>query len=206
VYTVSKDSGLDEIQIMAVDDMKAESDPAIYYPDEVMSFLTVMPAVIFPVGKLKDMAGTGYGLTARWDKLNYIAPKIDAGIEFSVFSLPGESDFIEEESELKWLILAPLKFSPGYIVRLGESFTLTTQVSLGACYINYRYTYFDIPMSEKMTKTRNGLDPLIGAGIILRYDITELMFLTVSGDYTAIIEEKDNFRYFTAGAGLGMKF
>jgi len=203
-YTVAKNIEFDEILVVGVDDLKAESTPAVYSSELSVTGISIIPSVIFPVKKFKEMSQIGYGVSVKCDFINNIIPYVTAGVELSFFYMQGESGFTEKESNVKRLILLPFEILAGYTFQPLRTFKITPQLSAGMCYVNYTYSYFDIPSSAKKSKTKNGFDPVFGIGINLRYDFSERLYVTLASNYNIIYEKKENYHYFSAGIGAGM--
>lgn len=206
-YIVSRNEKFDTVFITAFDDLKAESEPSIVYSGYGPEMgISVNPAFIYPLGKLKDMSEPGYGAALKFEMSNYFNPKLELGLEASFFYLQGKGDFLESESKVNSIVFAPAMLYAGYAFYPFENFAVIPNVSAGAVFVQYDYNYFDIPDSEEKNVSESQVDPAAGLGLTLRYSITESLYINISADYKVLFEESDNFSFCTASVGAGMRF
>jgi hypothetical protein len=206
-FVLLKNEKFDGVFISAVDDLKAESDLSTVYTEYRPEIgISVNPAFLYPLGKLKDMADYGYGAEFKLELLNYFLPKLELSADTSLFYLPGKGDFYESESKVISLMFAPVMLSAGYAFYLLENFAVIPNVSAGAIYVQYDYSYFDIPDSKEKNVSDYEIDPALGAGILFRYLVTDSVYVNLSADYRIFFEESGSFSYCTAAVGAGFRF
>jgi len=207
VYTVSAKENINKIYITAFDDLKAESgivkvhDP--YIPEMRIS---VNPAFLLTTGSLRDISGIGFGSTFKLEISNYFLPRLELAPEISVFYLSGKDDFTEEESAFNAMLFMPVMFNTGYAFYPLEKLAVIPFVSLGMTAVYFNYSYFDIPASAEKDIQKTEFKPAAGAGLHLRYSITDSISVNLGLDYRTFFEEEGIISYITASAGAGIKF
>ncbi len=206
-YILAKEEDIDSIYISAFDELKAESDfKRIVVTHKPETGVSVSPAFLYTMDKLKDMADYGFGLTFRSEFSNYLFDQLELSAELSVLYLPGKSGFIESESKVNFLLFVPVMATAGYAFYPVDNFAVIPVVSAGVMYLHYDYNYFDIPSSKKKNISKGEVDPIVGAGLNLRYGLTKDLYLTMSAEYRIFFEEKNSYSYLTAAIGAGMRF
>jgi hypothetical protein len=206
-YAVEPEIEFDAIYVKSVDDRGSESDPVRAYfglaPEMSISF---GPAFLYPSGSLADLADYGYGASLKFSMSNYFIKQLELNGELSFFYLPGKDDFEEPESKGDGIFLAPLLINAGYAFYPDEYFAIIPYVSAGAMFMQYSYSYFDIPTSSEKSVSKFHADPAAGAGIGFRYSFPGGVYAALSFDYRIFFEESNNFSYISAGISAGMRF
>ncbi|PKL16416.1 MAG: hypothetical protein CVV49_16360 [Spirochaetae bacterium HGW-Spirochaetae-5] len=207
-YIISASDLTESMFITAYDDLKAESELSrIYFGHWPKTGISVSPAFIYPAGNFKNLAGYGYGATLKFEMSNYFVEQLELSAELSCYTLPGKDpDFPEPENKINGFIIAPLMLGSGYAFYPLEDFALIPNITAGAVYVQYDYNYFDIVNSKDTNVVDNEINPILGAGLILRYKLSESFYLTLSSDYRIFFEESENYSYYTGSFGAGMRF
>ncbi len=206
-YSVSKDEKYERLYIAAIDDLKAESEYSKFNLGlESLLGLSFEPAVIYPFGNLGKITNIGYGATLRALYTNFLLDGIEAGVWTAFYYLPGKSGFHESESKSGGIMIIPLMLSGGYSFYPAEGLSVTPRLSAGGYAVLYNYSYYDIPSSSKKTVNDFEIDPGFTAGLSLRYDFSNNMFITLSGDYGMFFEKSGNFSYSSGSIGAGFWF
>lgn len=207
-YRVTKDVKFDSLYIKSTDNLNTESEEVarVYVSHHPEINLAVSPAYVLPFGNLKDVVGPGYGGTFRFQVSNYFFTGLDLGIESSFVKFRGREDISEiPENEVVDIILAPVQFFAGYSFYPFMKFRISPAVYGGACYVRERHTYFDIPTSSKKMKTSDGFEPLFGAGLSIRLDVS-FLFFALFGDYRYVREKSGGISYFSISPSVGIRF
>ncbi len=206
-YAIPSNEKIEGIYISTFDDLKAESDLSrVYLEKGSINGISISPAYLYPMGKLSDMSNFGFGVTFKSEFSNYLFSNLELSAELSVFYLPGKSGFIESESKVNFLLFVPVMATVGYAFYPISDLAVIPVVSAGGLYLQYDYNYFDIPSSKKKNISKGEVDPIVGAGLNLRYSLTKDYYLTMAVDYRMFFEEKNSYSYLTAAIGAGMRF
>ncbi|MFH0975597.1 MAG: fibronectin type III domain-containing protein [Spirochaetota bacterium] len=206
-YTVSAKEKFDRIFIKSFDNLNTESldsTPTYFGPRPEIN-IAVQPIYAMPMQNFKKAAEYGYGVTLRCGMSNYYFTGLDLKLEASYIYFKGKDGFATPENSVDSIVLVPVLFSAGYSLYPFKALRISPAVYAGICYVQTRYTYFDIPSSAKKTVTDKAYEPVIGAGISVRWDIAP-WFFGVSGDYRYIFEESRKIAFWTVGPFAGMKF
>jgi len=206
-YTLSKNENINNIYLTAIDDLKAESPVVKVYNRYTPAMgISISPAYLYPMGKLKDMADYGAGAVIKYELSNYIFSKLELSGEMGFFYLPGKGSFLESESEINSLMFLPVMFTAGYAFYLTDNLAIIPEISAGGIFIRYDYSYFDIPSSKVTNIAENEINPAAGGGVLIRYTITDKYYVNFSADYRVFFEKDNSFSFVTASAGAGMRF
>lgn len=206
-YILPKNEDIDIVYLTSVDDLKAES-VIVKVNDKYPAVMgiSINPAYLYPLGKLKDMADYGYGAVIKYEASNYLFAGLELSAEAGFFYLPGVSNFPEAESKINSLMFVPVMFSAGYGFHITDNFTIAPVIAAGGVFLRYDYTYFDIPTSKKTGVSKNQINPAVGGGILIRYLITDTVYVNLSLDYRMFFEQDGNFSFIIASAGAGVRF
>ena len=206
-YILPKNEDIDIVYLAAVDDMKAESVKAkVYDTYPPVMGISINPAYLYPLGRLKDMADYGYGAVIKYEASNYLFTGLELSAEIGFFYLPGVSNFPEADNKINSLMFVPIMFSTGYGLHITDNFTIIPVISAGGLFLRYDYNYFDIPTSKKTGIAKNQVNPALGGGLLIRYSINDDYYINLSADYRMFFEKDGNFSFITASAGAGMRF
>jgi hypothetical protein len=196
-----------KIYVAAFDDMNTESEHVmVFFDHEPAIGISVSPSLIVPLGDLGKLSGTGYGLTLRLDLTNWLFKKLYLGTEISYFTLPGKKDFSDEGSAINELLFLPAVLTAGYSFYPVKTVALTQYLSAGVCYISYNYDHFDFHKSDDANVKGSEMEPVLSAGASVRYDISRNVYLNCSADFRVLLEESEQFYFFTLSAGAGYRF
>ncbi len=206
-YRVSSKLKFDSIYVSAVDNMKTESEKSrVSFGHAPSLTLSAAGSFIYPMGSLGDIAKYGCGVTVKAGTSNYILPQLELDAEMSFYYLAGQEDFTESESSVDRFIMAPLMINIGYAFYPVDALAVIPRLSAGTVYMNLEYEYFDIATSETKMVSKNCFDPAAGAGLTVRYSLTESIFITLDADYRIIFEESEYYSCASASLGAGMLF
>ncbi len=207
-YRLPKDVKFDIIYIKSSDNLKTESEgiARVYISHRPEINVAVSPALVLPRGNLKDAVKPGYGGTLRIGMSNYFLAGLDLGIESSYLIFPGKENISGvPENDVEDIVLAPAQLFAGYSFSIRKMFRISPAVYAGACYVRERHSYFDIPSSSQKTKTTGGFEPLFGAGLTFRWNVS-LWFFALSADYRYMREESGGMSWFSISPSAGIRF
>jgi hypothetical protein len=207
-YRLKKDVKFDHIFIKSFDNLNTESEKTtpVYISHRPEINVAVSPAFVLPSGNLKNVAGPGYGSTLRAGISNYLLPGLDLGIESSFLYFKGKEIVSEvPENGITDIVFAPVQIFAGYSFYPNRRFRISPAVFGGVCYVRERHTYFHIPTSSKKEVTRVGFEPLFGAGLSVRWEVSP-WFFALSAGYRYMVENSGSIYYFTLSPSAGIRF
>ncbi|MBN2041684.1 MAG: fibronectin type III domain-containing protein [Spirochaetes bacterium] len=206
-HTVSGKESFDRVFIRSVDNLKDESGDSIsiYFGPRPEINFAVMPFYAFPLSKLKETTDPHYGIAVRGGISNYFFTGLDLHIEASYVKFQGRKQYIFPEDSIESVMLVPVLLSIGYSFYPIRWIRISPAVYAGYCYIKNTYTNLDIINGGRTDLTSAGYDPVFGAGLSIRWDVS-MFFFTVSGDYRYIAEKSGHIGYWTIGPAAGIKF
>lgn len=206
-FILKKETSFDAIYVKSLDDRGTESASSrVYFGYTPETGISAAPAFLYPMGRLKDLASYGYGITAKYEMSNYFLSQLELNAELSFFYLPGKDNYIEPESKGDSIFLAPLMISAGYAFYPGEYFAIIPYISAGVMLMHYSYSYFDISTSGKKNVAKFQADPALGAGMAFRYSFPRGIYITLNIDYRIFFEKSNNFSYMSTSIGAGKRF
>jgi hypothetical protein len=206
-YIVSAQEKFDRIFIKSFDNLNTESIDSMptYFGPRPEINISVEPLFAMPMQNFSKFVNCGYGATLRGGMSNYYYPGLDLKLEVSYIYFKGKDDYVTPESSVKDIVLIPILLSAGYSFYPFKALRISSAVYAGYCYVQSNYSYFDIPLSAKKTVKDIVYEPVIGAGLSIRWDISP-WFVGISADYRYIIEESGKIAYWSIGPQAGIKF
>jgi hypothetical protein len=205
-YLISAQEGFDRIFIKSFDNYNTESldcTPTYFGPRPEIN-ISVQPLFAMPMQNFCKVARYGYGVTLRGGMSNYYFTGLDLKLEASYIYFKGREDFDIPESSVKNIVLIPALLSAGYSVYPFKALRISPAVYAGYCYVQGKYSHFDVIDGKKIV-TSTAYEPIIGAGISIRWDISP-WFFGISADYRYIAEKSGNISYWSIGPVAGIKF
>ncbi|MBN2402155.1 MAG: fibronectin type III domain-containing protein [Spirochaetes bacterium] len=206
-YIVSLKEKFDRFFIKSIDNLNTESvdNTPFYFGPRPEINIAIQPVFAVPMGNLGKLVDYGYGVTLRGGLSNYYLSGLDLKLELSYIYFKGKSDFAAPENSLESIVLAPALLSAGYSFYPFKALRISPALYFGICYVQTNYTYFDIPSSSKKSVKDTAYEPVIGAGLSVRWDIAP-WFVGISADYRYIFEESENIVYWSIGPFAGVRF
>ncbi len=205
-YIISGKEDFDRFFIKSCDNLNTESDDNTYVyfgPRREINF-TILPLFAMPMQNLKKAAVFGYGVTLRGGISNYFFTGLDFKLDVSYIYFKGKDDFPLAESAVKNITLAPAMFSTGYTFYY-KALRISPAVYAGVCYVQNKYSYFDMVLSTRKTVTKKAYEPAFGAGLTITWDIMP-WFYGISADYRYIAEESGKISYWSIAPCAGIRF
>jgi hypothetical protein len=206
-FVVSEKEDFNHIYIKSIDNLNTESVDSAYlfFPGRPEINYSIQPLIAMPLQNFSKVADYGYGATLRGGISNYFYEGLDLYLQASFIYFTGRSDYTTPENSVKNIILVPLTLSAGYSFYPYKAFRISPAVYTGYCYVQSKYSYFSLILSRKKTVTDRAYEPVIGAGLTIRWDVAPLFF-GITADYRYIIEESGKTSYWSLGPAAGILF
>jgi hypothetical protein len=207
-HIVSIKEGFDRIFIKSVDNLNTESEDtaSVYFGPRPEIDFSVHPLFAMPMQILKKATEYGYGISVRGGISNYYLIGLDLRLEVSYIFFKGKDSFsAAPENEVKSVTLIPALLSAGYSFYPFKALRVSPAVYLGACYMQNKYSYFDIVESAAKTKAETAYEPALGAGLSITWDRSP-WFFGVSGEYRYIYEKSGKIAYWYVAPQAGIRF
>ncbi len=158
-------------------------------------FLSANFFYAIPVGYLKGIAEGGYGASVAARVENLLVTGLFCGIDARFL-------YLEGKGSMQKAMMVPLLAQFGYAYTVWKV-SIVPFVSAGGCYsMNYYYTdrfrYWKV--------RRNGLQPMLNAGLSFDFLTGKNIYIRVGADYNIIFEKAGDISYVTCLAGMGLKF
>jgi len=199
-YTLKNPGSFEKLEFTAVDDLGAESE-TVGLPLLKNSYsFTFSPEVIIPLGKLGEIAGTGYGGSAGVTFNSHLFPGLALGVNTGFYAFTGkDSTYNKTDSSY----MASMLFTAGYCFEPNYYFSVTPYVGFGAAFFHSDYISRDRVTLNESSEAISELGPLVSAGVRGSYRLTE-SFSLVLGVYAGYLAGADSGLY--AGCGLGCTY
>ncbi len=203
-YILTKASTYKKVKVAAVDDRGDESG-LVKKRKTGNTVLGLYPGLFIPFGKLGEMYDTGFGGMLTLTRRNLFINGIEAGIGAGFYYAEGKDLRKEQKSLYHESIMAPLLVNAGYRFEFWDGFSIAPSLSMGFTYI--RMTYMTLtPIYEKIESTENIVDPTVKCGLNIGYSITDLISVSLTGEYGMFIETGGSIPFVTAGIGVELRF
>jgi hypothetical protein len=164
-FDVKGDDHLEKLYVAAVDDRGDESDLSRAHKAGRYRLLSFYPGVVFPLGKLADMAGPGFGGVFSYSLNNYYLKGSALGVDLGFYYLTGKDAYNELRKETDYSLFVPLMFSAGCMFDLTERFSVKPYLTAGVGFIYSDYTSIDQTSDEYRDESLFDAGPAAGAGI-----------------------------------------
>ncbi len=163
----------------------------------------INPGYIIPLGNFSEMGGDGYGAELRLIMKDLLWERFESGIESAFYFVKGKDLSEERSQDYNRFFILPLYVTTGYAISLSDKITILPQISMGVVCFDIRYIDHSTGSEDKADRHDRIFDPVIKAGLSMRYMVTESISLSFSSGYTAAFEKNGlvNFIVFNAGAG-----
>lgn len=200
-FDVRGDDRFEKLYVAAVDDKGDESDLSRVQMAGRYKLVSFYPGVIFPVGKLADIAGIGFGGVFSYSLSNYYVNGSVLGIDLGFYYLTGGDAYDELRKETDYSLFVPLMFSAGYRFDLTERFSVKPYLTAGVGLIYSDYTSIDRISDEYKDETLFDAGPAAGAGaeFLWRYGYSSYISIRGAGVYLA---GSDEGIFLEAGIGF----
>ncbi len=199
-YTLKNPGSFNKMELVAVDDLDAES-ASVWLPLLTSKYsFALYPGVVVPLGKFGDIAGTGYGGTAEFTFNSQLFPEIALGVNTGFYAFTGKDSAYKETGTS---YMASLLLTAGYSFKPDYYFSVTPYAGLGAAYFHSDYVNRDRVTLNESNETISEIGPLLCAGVRGSYRISDSFSLVLSL-YTGYLAGTDSGLY--AGCGLGCMY
>lgn len=203
-YTLKRDIDLRSVNIVAVDNMGAESGEAVPgLPAGDYSF-GFTAGVIYPMGKFTDLLGMGYGGTLSLTKHNLFNTGFEAGISAGFYYMPGKADIESDIVETGNAFLIPLGLSVAYRFNFTENISAAPYITGGAAYMKMPYTELVNSIPEEKELAAPG--PYAGAGLTFDYAATDRITLCLRAEYGFLVSSTiSDYPFMRLEIGVGYR-
>lgn len=186
-------SELNEVRVVAVDDLGAYSDESIIRDKSFNARLR--PVVTIPFGIMGELFGPGYGTYAGFFVSDFPLNNFQLGIETGYIYWTGNHDSIDA------MHMVPALASFGYRFWFTGSISALASINAGGIYMLTEYT--DAAMQ---TTTSGAFEPLFSGSLVIEYILSESIYLFAGGEYSVIYEKEEMQQFAGVTLGAGYRF
>ena len=190
-FNVQGENSFGKLYVAAVDDKGDESELSRAQMAGRFKLVSFYPGVIFPMGKLADIAGGGFGGAFSYSFNNYYMNGLSMGIDAGFYYLTGKDSYDKIRKETAYSLLAPLMLTAGYRFEITETVSVKPYLTAGIGLIYSDYTSIDQISDEYKDETLFDAGPAAGAGVefLWRYGYSSYISIRGSGVYLAGSDE-----------------
>ena len=200
-FDVRGENRFGKLYVATVDDKGDESDLSRAQMAGRYKLVSFYPGVIFPMGKLADIAGIGFGGVFSYSLSNYYVNGLVAGIDLGFYYLTGRDSYEELRKETDYSLLVPLMFSVGYRFDVTERISVKPYLTAGAGFIYSDYTSIDQISDEYKDETLFDAGPAAGAGIEVLWRFGYSFYISFRGAGIYLAGSDDGI-YAETGVGF----
>jgi hypothetical protein len=137
-YLINNPANRNQFTIRAIDDMEAESEPAI--TDEIYLhyfYISAGAEFVSPMGGFSNLYDAGWGMIISTSVNNYLLYGLTFGVEAGYYSLNSGKYF--NNNDYNSITLIPFIIYGGYKINIFDRITLEPSVGIGYCYAAMDY-------------------------------------------------------------------
>lgn len=195
-----------KIEVTAVDQANSESLPVSKRIFDGNSKISFTPGVFLPLGNFGKMAKMGMGGALSFSRQKFFFENFEVGFQAGFYSLPGKNFFDNNSQKVTGIFIIPFYFILDYKIALSSGIGIIPGISLGAAFVNMKYSSWDLGALVYKETASQFIDPSLKGGIAFEYVFSRTYSLKLYGEYGLLMEKGGNLGFLTAGISLGYHY
>ena len=188
-YKMKTDDVHEKILVTAFDDRGDESGYGSIRIIPIGLNLCVSPGILFPLGKLGNLTGMGYGGIFTVVKSDFIISGFEFGGSAGFYFLEGKKNINTDIKSTDGAYYVPLVINAGYRIHILDNLSLIPTISGGVVYIDMSYIEDDKSTIYEEQKQLKTVGPVAGVGIKMDYFLSKRFKIGFFWDQGVLVKQ-----------------
>ncbi|MBN2401070.1 MAG: fibronectin type III domain-containing protein [Spirochaetes bacterium] len=188
--------------LRSVDDKDAESDDSRTFSATMLKGYKIGAEFLYilPLGDFKTLQDSGFGALVNCARMDTFLYDLDIGLSLGYWKYSGGEDVNSS-------YMIPIMATAQYRYEAFDSFFIAPRAAIGMSYNSISYKWESPSFTgTKEEKSRSGFEPIIMAGLSVRYEFLDFWTVSAGANYGIIYETGGPMSFVTINLSAAMKF